>query len=77
LSAIPREKERGRKSKRDKGADENWERTQNSNKRQQGENVATKIENNFNNTSRNNADQMEQKSAATTTAKTRRKSRKR
>jgi len=75
LSAIPREKERGT-SKQGKGADENWERTQNSIKRQQGENVATEIENNFN-TSQNNAQQMEQKSAATTTAKTRRKSRKR
>jgi len=44
LSAIPREKKRGRKSKQGKGADENWERTQNSIKRQQGENVATEIE---------------------------------
>jgi len=43
----------------------------------QGENVATAIENNFNNTSQKYADRMEQKLAATTTAKTRRKSRKR
>jgi len=55
-------KERGRKSKEGKGADENWERSQNSIKRHQGENVATEIENNFNTTSRNNANQIEQKS---------------